>query len=54
MKMGFVDDFNRQRYQETSFTITVHEVVKERLSLPEEKGLWDRFIEFLKAFLGLG
>ncbi|MBU7015701.1 MAG: hypothetical protein HXS52_10555 [Theionarchaea archaeon] len=53
MKMGFVDDFNRQRYQETSFTITVLEVVKERLNLPEEKGLWDRFIEFLKAFLGL-
>lgn len=53
MKMAFIDELNRERYQETPFKVTVLEIVEE--SRPqEEKGLWDRFIEFLKALLGLG
>ncbi len=52
--VGYVDDFNREHYQEESFSITVKEKVKETLPPQQEEGLWDRFIRFLKAFLGLG
>ncbi|MGC1122458.1 MAG: hypothetical protein WBA22_15305 [Candidatus Methanofastidiosia archaeon] len=54
VRTGFVDDFNREHYQEASFAVTVREIVEESPPPAEEKGLWDRFIEFLKAFLGLG
>ncbi|MBU7022726.1 MAG: hypothetical protein HXS40_01050 [Theionarchaea archaeon] len=53
VRTGFVDDFNKEHYQEASFLITVREIVRETPP-PEEEGLWDRLIEFLKAFLGLG
>lgn len=52
--VGYVDDFNKEHSQKESFSVTVKEPVKEETPPPqEEKGLWQRFIEFLKAFLGL-
>lgn len=51
--VGYVDDFNREHYQEESFSITVKETVAETLPPEEQEGLWARFIRFLKAFLGL-
>jgi len=53
VRVGFVDDFNREHSQKASFSVTVKEVVEETPPPEEEKGLWQRFIEFLKAFLGL-
>ncbi len=52
--VGYVDDFNREHSQEESFSISVTEKVQET-SPPEEgeKGLWEKFIEYIKAFLGL-
>lgn len=51
--VGYVDDFNREHYQEESFSITVKERAAETPPPEEEEGLWERFIKFLKAFLGL-
>jgi uncharacterized membrane protein len=53
IRVGFVDDFNREHYQEQSFSLSVKEPVQETTPPPQEKGLWERIIEFLKAFLGL-
>ncbi len=52
IRVGFVDDFNKEHYQVESFSITVTEQVFEPLP-QEEEGLWQRFINFLKSFLGL-
>ncbi|MBU7048295.1 MAG: hypothetical protein HXS54_17830 [Theionarchaea archaeon] len=54
IRVGFIDDFNREHSQEESFSLSVKEKVRETPPPQEEKGLWQRFIEFLKAFLGLG
>jgi hypothetical protein len=52
--VGFVDDFNKEHSQKESFSVTVKEQpTKETPPPQEEKGLWQKFIEFLKAFLGL-
>lgn len=52
--VGYVDDFNKEHSQKESFSVIVKEpVIKETPPPQEEKGLWQRFIEFLKAFLGL-
>lgn len=53
IRVGFVDDFNRVHSQEKSFSISVKEKLEETPP-PQEKGLWQKFIEWLKAFLGLG
>ncbi|MGC1120826.1 MAG: hypothetical protein WBA22_07005 [Candidatus Methanofastidiosia archaeon] len=53
IKVGYVDDFNKEHTQEESFSVSVTEKVPEETSAPEEKGLWQRFIDFLKSFLGL-
>ncbi|MGD2250417.1 MAG: CARDB domain-containing protein [Candidatus Methanofastidiosia archaeon] len=49
---GYIDDFNQEHQTEQSFTVTITEKEKEPPP-PERKGLWQRFIELLKAFLGL-
>ena len=52
--VGFVDDFNKEHSQKESFSVTVKEITEKETPPPQkEKGLWQRFIEFLKAFLGL-
>ena len=54
VRAGFVDDFNREHYQEETFSISVEQKVQETTPPPpDETGLWQKFIEFLKAFLGL-
>ncbi|MBU7015109.1 MAG: hypothetical protein HXS52_10255 [Theionarchaea archaeon] len=53
IRIGFVDDFNKEHFQEESFSVSVTEKVPEQTYTPEEKGLWQRFIDFLKSFLGL-
>jgi hypothetical protein len=53
IRVGFVDDFNKEHFQEESFSVPVTEKVPEQTSTPQEKGLWQRFIDFLKSFLGL-
>ncbi len=52
IRVGFIDDFNNGHYQEESFSVSVAENVQETPP-PEEKGLWQRLIDFLKSFLGL-
>lgn len=51
IQVGYVDDFNREHTQEESFSVTVTERVQETPA-PQEKGLWERLVEFLKAFFG--
>ncbi|MBU6996938.1 MAG: hypothetical protein HXS41_09575 [Theionarchaea archaeon] len=53
IRIGFVDDFNKGHFQEESFSLVVTEKVVQQTFVPEEKGLWQRFIDFLKSFLGL-
>ncbi len=53
IRVGFVDDFNREHYQEESFSLSVTEKAEETSPPQEEKGLWQKFIDFLKSFLGL-
>lgn len=53
IRVGFVDDFNNEHYQEESFSVSVAEKVQETSAPQEEEGLWQRFINFLKSFLGL-
>lgn len=53
IRVGFVDDFNKEHYQEESFSVSVTEKVQETSAPQEEEGLWQRFINFLKSFLGL-
>lgn len=53
IRVGFVDDFNKEHYQEESFSVSVHEKVQETTPPQEEEGLWQRFIDLLKSFLGL-
>jgi hypothetical protein len=53
IRVGFVDDFNRELSQEESYSVYVIEKVQETPLPQEERGLWQRFIDFLKSFLGL-
>ncbi len=52
--VGYVDDFNREHFYEESFSVVIQETPPETTPAPEEEGFWQRFIEWLKAFLGLG
>ncbi len=52
IKVGFVDDFNKEHYQEESFSVLISEKIQETLP-PQEKGFWQKLIEALKSFLGL-
>jgi hypothetical protein len=52
--VGFIDDFNRGHRQEESFSVLVKEKAEEPPPPQKEEGLWERIIEFIKAFLGLG
>jgi hypothetical protein len=53
IRVGYVDDFNKEHYQEESFSISVTEKVQQTTPVPQEKGLWQQIIDFLKSFLGL-
>ena len=50
--IGYVDDFNREHHEEFHYTLTVTEKVTETPP-PQEKGLLERFISWIKSFLGL-
>lgn len=50
--IGYIDDFNQEHQIEQSFSVTITQK-EEEPPLPEKKGPWQRFIELLKAFLGL-
>lgn len=53
IRIGFVDDFNRENHEDKSFSVFVTEKVKETPSPQEDQGLWARIVKFLKSFLGL-
>ncbi len=53
IRIGFTDDFNRENYEEQSFSVFVTEKVKETLPPEQNEGLWARIVRFLKSFLGL-
>lgn len=53
IRLGFTDDFNRETYEEQSFSVFVTEKVKEIIPPEQNEGLWARIIRFLKSFLGL-
>jgi hypothetical protein len=49
---GYIDDFNQEHQTNQPFSVTITEKARETPP-PEKEGLWQRFIELLKAFLGL-
>jgi hypothetical protein len=53
VRVGFVDDFNREHYEEQSFSVFIEEKGEETPPPQQEEGLWARFIEFVKGVLGL-
>lgn len=53
VRVGFVDDFNREHHEEQSFSLFIKEKVEETPSPQQNEGLWSRIITFLKSLLGL-
>lgn len=53
VRVGFVDDFNREHYEEQSFSLFIKEKVEETPSPQQNEGLWSRIVTFLKSLLGL-
>jgi uncharacterized membrane protein len=52
VRIGYVDDFNREHHEEYQYSVTVTETVSQTPP-PQEKGFVERFIQWIKSFLGL-
>jgi hypothetical protein len=52
VRVGYIDDFNREHHEEQRYTITVTEKVTQTPP-PQEEGLFERLMKWIKSFLGL-